>query len=229
MRKIYMTLLFAALFTFAQAQNYSVLLVVDMSNEAAVDDTICVAGNFQDSDALNMQSEWTAGVHNLEDAEGDLVYSIEIQVPAGDYQYKYINGGTWGNNEGTGIDATCGIDDGFGNFNRLMTISSDTVIAFVYDACTAASIPTNTNKVATAASFDIAPNPLTDVTRITIDNPENETLDVIITNVMGQIVRQENVVNNTVEVSRANFEAGMYFITVMNEQGAKVTKKLSVQ
>lgn len=229
MRKIYMTLLFAALCTFAQAQTYNVLLVVDMSNEAAVDDTICVAGEFQDADASNMQADWTAGVHNLEDAEGDLVYSLLIQVPAGDYQYKYINGGTWGNNEGAGIDANCGADDGFGNFNRLMTISSDTTIAYVYDACTLASIPTNTTKIETAASFDIAPNPLTDVTRITIDNPENETLNVIITNVMGQVVRQENVVNNTVEVSRTNFEAGMYFVTVMNEKGAKVTKKLSVQ
>lgn len=230
MKKLYILTLFVAFAAFANAQNYDVALRVDMSAVTTVDDTVCVAGDFQDSDAvLTGVSDWTAGAHILTDDDGNGVYYILLSLPAGTYQYKFINGGTWGDNEGAGLDATCGIDDGFGNFNRGMTISSDTSISYIYDSCTELDA-TSTENLKQVTSFKITPNPLTSYSVINIDNSKSTTHDVIVTDIAGRTVKTMNAVRGSqIGIERGNLNPGIYFVTVINEDGERGTQKLMIQ
>jgi len=234
MRKIYLVLAFAIAFaTTAMAQNYNVYFAVDVTALASVSaDGVSIAGNFQA--AAGMPADWTPANGAMEDADGNGVWQILVSLPAGTYDFKFINGNDWGDNEGqagTALDATCSIDDGAGNINRQITISSDTVVGpFIYDACTVSSLILNNTNISTAATMTVAPNPMVDRAAILLSNPENEVFNMTLTNMMGQIVRTENGINgNVVNIEKADLVAGVYFVTLQNEAGAKITEKLIIQ
>lgn len=69
---------------------------VNMANETA-DDTVSVAGTIQ-SYAGN--SDWSPGQTVLDDSDGDGIYEITIPLPEGSYAYKFVNGSSWGFEEG---------------------------------------------------------------------------------------------------------------------------------
>jgi hypothetical protein len=130
MRKIYFTLclLLAAAFP-AVAQNFNVTFQVDMQNVAVIDDTVSVAGSFQA--AAGFPADWTPGSTILTDGNSDLVYDITVQIPAGSYEYKFLNGAAWGTDEG--IPGACNV-----NGNRGVTVAGDTTISVVcFGSCTA--------------------------------------------------------------------------------------------
>ncbi len=64
----------------------------------------------------------------MDDTDGDDVWSITYNLPAGNiYQYKYLNGDNFGVEEK--VDSLCGVDNGFGGFDRIFTVpSSDTTM-----------------------------------------------------------------------------------------------------
>lgn len=91
-----------------------------------------VAGNFQA--AAGYASDWNPGITQLTDADMDGIYEITVQIPAGSYQYKYINGNAWGQDESA--PSTCAV----GGTNRGVTINGDTVLtAFCYAQCSPCS------------------------------------------------------------------------------------------
>jgi hypothetical protein len=50
------------------------------------------------------------------------------------------------------------------------------------------------------------------------------------TNIMGQVVRTpRNINTNVVEIEKADLTSGVYFVTLQNEAGARITEKLIVQ
>lgn len=234
MRKIYMvfTLIFA-LATTAIAQNYNVTFAVDASQLLSVSaDGIHIAGNFQMAGGAS--ADWAPAEGAMTDTDGNGVWQVTVSLPAGTYLYKYINGNTWGDNEGvtgTALDATCSITDASGNVNREITISADTIVGpYIYDACTISSMILNSNKVTTEATILVAPNPMTNRASILLNNPNNETFTMAITNMMGQVVRTQNNINtDIVTIERNDLAAGVYFVTLKNEEGAMITEKLIVQ
>lgn len=234
MRKIYMTLAIVAAFATASiAQNYTVVFAVDASQMASVSaNGISVAGNFQA--AAGMASDWSPADGGMEDADGNGVWQVTVSLPAGTYAFKYVNGNGWGDNEGvagTALDATCSIDDGAGNINRTVTISSDTVVGpYFYDQCVLSSTTLSVNDITTEATMLVAPNPMGERAAIFLSNPNNEVFNMTMTNIMGQVVRTQNNINtNVVEIEKADLTSGVYFITLQNEKGAKITEKLIVQ
>lgn len=234
MRKIYLVLAFAIAFaTTAMAQNHNVYFAVDVSALAAVSpDGVSIAGNFQI--AAGMSGDWAPADGGMEDADGNGVWQILVSLPAGTYDFKFINGNDWGDNEGQGataLDATCSITDTDGNINRQVTISSDTVVGpFIYDACTISALTLNNTNISTAATMIVAPNPMIDRAAILLSNPENEIFNMTMTNMMGQVVRTENGINgNVINIEKADLVAGVYFVTLQNEAGAKITEKLVIQ
>ncbi|MCB9235688.1 MAG: T9SS type A sorting domain-containing protein [Bacteroidia bacterium] len=138
MRKIYLfTALFLALGSWVSAQTFSVTLQVDMQNVGTVADTVSVAGNFQA--AAGFASDWTPGITILTDANMDLIYEGTFQLPAGSYEYKFVNGTAWGQDEG--VPGACAV-----NGNRGMTISAATTVPVVcFGSCTVC--PTNVDTV----------------------------------------------------------------------------------
>jgi hypothetical protein len=237
MRKIYLVLAFAIAFsTTAMAQNYNVYFAVDVSALAAVSaDGIHMAGNFASvSNSAASLPDWTPASGTMEDADGNGVWQILVSLPAGTYDFKFINGNDWGDNEGqtgTALDATCSITDAGNNINRTVTISGDTVVGpFIYDACTISALTLNNTNISTAATMIVAPNPMVDRAAILLSNPENEIFNMTMTNIMGQVVRTENSINgNVINIEKADLVAGVYFVTLQNEAGAKITEKLIIQ
>ena len=74
---------------------------------------------------------------------GDSLWTTEVVFPISALgsmvQFKFVNG-NWGNNEGianTSItDNGCGINDGFGNINRRISLQRGMDLIYCYDSCT---------------------------------------------------------------------------------------------
>ncbi len=214
-----------------QINEKKVVFNVDMSNESTIEDSIMIVGDFQAVDASNPTTNWTF-THQLMDDDNDLIYTTSVRIPVGMYEYAFMNDPTWDVGReglaGSNLDTSCAIVDGFGNFTRVMTITKHTRYNFIFNSCTDFTV--NTNEVPTiTASMEFAPNPMTDNTRIQIANPDNEDISLYITNITGQLVRQiPNIQSNVVELNKTDLQQGLYFVTLVNAQGAKLTKKLIV-
>ncbi len=122
MRRSVLTTLVLLASSVAFGQSYLVTLQVDLSNEVAIAPTVSVVGDFQY--AAGYGSNWTPGTTVLTDPEGDHVFALTVTLPAGTYQYKFVNGDSWGQDEQ--VPAACS----FGG-SRQMVIASDTVLPVV--------------------------------------------------------------------------------------------------
>jgi alpha-amylase len=102
------------------AQATSITLRVDMSQQTVAASGVHVAGSFQSE--AGFPSDWNPATTLMTDADGDNVYEVTVNIPAGIYQYKFINGNAW-----TGAElppVSCGVDDGGGNVNREFTLGA---------------------------------------------------------------------------------------------------------
>jgi hypothetical protein len=93
MRKIYFLLSLAFLASTAMAQ-IDVTFAVDMNAQDVSPDGVFVAGDWQSE--VNGGEDWQAGDNEMTDVGGGL-YTLTVSVPAGGYQFKYINGSSWEN------------------------------------------------------------------------------------------------------------------------------------
>jgi len=119
MKKIYALLIALLAFGYtAQAQMFSVTFQVDMQNET-VGDTVSVAGNFQAAGGVG--NDWTPGAAVLTDGNNDDIYELTVMLPAGNYEYKFLNGAAWGTDEG--VPGACAT-----NGNRGLSVSGNTTI-----------------------------------------------------------------------------------------------------
>ncbi len=94
-------------------ESYELTLLVDASQLAAISDTgIHAAGTFNGFSPAQMTDQ------------GGGIYSISVMVEEGStVLWKYINGATFGD-EVESVPGACGADDGFGGFNRVLTMPS---------------------------------------------------------------------------------------------------------
>ena len=93
MRKIYFLLSLAFLASTAMAQ-IDVTFAVDMNAQDVSPDGVFVAGDWQSE--ANGGDDWQAGDNEMTDAGGGL-YTLTVNIPAGGYEFKYINGSAWEN------------------------------------------------------------------------------------------------------------------------------------
>ena len=89
MRKLYLLLPLAMLTTLAMGQ-IDFTFEVDMNGETVSANGVHVAGNFQDE--AGAAGDWDPGTTELTDDDVDGIYSLTVNIPAGGYEYKFING-----------------------------------------------------------------------------------------------------------------------------------------
>ncbi len=110
----------------APCTNTGVTVSVDMNDEIIksafnpATDSVTIAGSFQG---------WNSGSHKMEDPDKDGVYSINLTLAAGNYEYKFVkNASTW---EG-GISGSCVNAGG----NRVMNVQPNTTLRSVcFNSC----------------------------------------------------------------------------------------------
>lgn len=112
-------LLVVLLTTFSAAAT-SLTFRVDMRGRAISPAGVHVAGNFQA--AAGFGGDWNPATTALTDADADSVFELTVQVPAGTYAYKYVNGTTWPESEI--VPGLCGYADGGGNVNRQVGVAN---------------------------------------------------------------------------------------------------------
>lgn len=184
-------LLLVIVFT-ASSQNYNVTLQVDMSAEATVAGTISVAGNFQV--VAGYPTDWTPGTTILTDANSDLVYEITLSLPAGSYEYKFLNGTQWGTDES--VPGVCQV-----NGNRGLTVTGDKVLDVVcFGECSSCPVQVDTITV----TFQVDLN----------NETANDTISVVgdfASNVIGQTL--SDWIPGTIIMTDGNND-GIYDITL---------------
>ncbi|UOQ71495.1 alpha-amylase family glycosyl hydrolase [Hymenobacter cellulosilyticus] len=116
-------LLLFLLFGSLGARAVQLTLRVDMRQQTVSASGVHVAGNFQA--AAGFAGDWNPATTLLTDADNDKVYEVTVNVPAGNYLYKFVNGNTWAGAELP--PATCGATDGSGNVNRQVLVAGSAV------------------------------------------------------------------------------------------------------
>jgi hypothetical protein len=99
----------------AMAYAVPVTFRVDLSQQTVSPNGVRIAGAFQG---------WNPGATPMT-AEGNGIYAVTLDIAAGQYQYKFVNGNAWGNDEG--VPQACGVDNGFGGFNRSLTVAGQAI------------------------------------------------------------------------------------------------------
>ena len=87
---------------------------LNMMNEIVSANGVHLAGSIQG---------WNPSSTEMFDNDGDGIYEVTLSAAAGQtYQFKFINGNDWPFAEQ--VPAECGVDDGFGGFNRSIVVAS---------------------------------------------------------------------------------------------------------
>jgi hypothetical protein len=94
---------------------YDFVVAVDMSNVGSISPAgVHIAGEFQG---------WNASGTPLT-SQGDGMWSATVEVPSGPFLCKFLNGNAWGSEEVVPFD--CGLDDGVGGYNRIVSWNPST-------------------------------------------------------------------------------------------------------
>ena len=220
------SLIFLASAAFGQ---FSVTFRVAMTADTITPNTtdgIHIAGNFQDE--AGFPGEWEPSTAQMTDDNADGIYELAVTLPAGEYEYKFVNGNAWGSDE-VNVSEECGIDGGSGSFNRVVTISSDTVLpAYFFNSCEI-SATTGIRAAALEVNFRVAPNPFSEQAVISFANPRHEQFEVAIVNLTGQVMRRYSEVSGSeLIVERGDLAQGIYLATFTNEAGQRAATRLMI-
>ncbi len=96
----------------------SVTFQVDMNGQTVSPNGVHVAGNWQDE--AGYPAEWEPGTAEMTDDDSDGIYSLTVDIPAGQYEYKFINDNNWGPGE-EGIPVIS--QKGGGTSNRVFIVT----------------------------------------------------------------------------------------------------------
>ncbi|MDD4741376.1 MAG: lamin tail domain-containing protein [Bacteroidales bacterium] len=129
----FLMLIFSGFITCAMAQ-VDVTFQVDMSEQTVSDDGVSVAGDFQNE--AGYPNNWAPGETMMTQVGATSVYALTVQLPAGTYSFKYINGITWGADES--VPPGCA----FGG-NRQVIVGDAAVVleAVCFGSCTVCNPP----------------------------------------------------------------------------------------
>ncbi len=123
--------------------NVALTFRVNMSQQTVAPNGVHVAGSWQDE--AGYPSDWDPSTAAMTDPDGDGVYELMVMVPAGTYEYKFVNGNAWGSDES--VPAACAV-----NQNRQVVLAANNVLPIV---CYAACIDCIVNPVTVNATFSV--------------------------------------------------------------------------
>jgi len=178
-------------------------------------DTIYLMGNF---------TQWNSNaIAMVPHSVGGQYITTVAQYCPGTMEYRFSNGDAMDGANHEPVPADCGVDNGVGGFNRFFarTGMADTV-KHIYGACSFINVIENALN-----DVSIYPNPMTD--KATIDLGNQDFYKVQVLDITGRMISAMDHVQGKVELNSAEMRGGMYFVNVINSQGALKTIKLIVE
>jgi uncharacterized repeat protein (TIGR02543 family) len=130
-----------------------------------------------------------------------MIYTLTIELPAGEYAYKYFLNDGWDGGEWEGgddrtfevVDEDVVLNDWFGSLND----------------------PTNVPEV-DPITLQVYPNPARDVLNIVSSELIQE---VRLINMLGQMIHTSTVESANVQLNVSGFDRGIYFIQILTDKG----------
>ncbi len=158
---------------------------VDMS-EQTVSGAVYISGETIDG--------WAGSQVELTDADGDNVYSVTLELPQGNHEYKYMIG-SWDINESLDPvqDSACTITTG-GFTNRLLVISSEEAIdlpVHCYESCDACA-PVGVAEL-DALTFSVFPSVTDGIVTVAFPSPLAQGAEIEVLDMGGRMVRNSNL------------------------------------
>jgi Secretion system C-terminal sorting domain len=155
MRKIYLSMLALAAGVMAQAQT-TVTFNVDMNAEIVSPMGVHIAGNFEDQNydgtpENDAYVNWSPDSLSLSDDDLDGVYSISMDLMPARYEFKFINGNDWPQEED--VPSTCQVEV-TGNSNRQIMVGAD---AMAFNVCFAQCAACGENAVRFSVDMSTQP------------------------------------------------------------------------
>jgi len=178
-------------------------------------DTIYLMGNF---------TQWNSNaIAMVPHSVGGQYITTVAQYCPGTMEYRFSNGDAMDGANHEPVPADCGVDNGVGGFNRFFarTGMADTV-KHIYGACSFINVIENALN-----DVSIYPNPMTDKATIALGNQDFYKVQVL--DITGRMISAMDHVQGKVELNSAEMRGGMYFVNVINSQGALKTIKLIVE
>jgi 1,4-alpha-glucan branching enzyme len=109
---------------------YDVTFQVDMS---------LYAGNFTTPEVNGTFNGWCGNCNAMSDANGDDIWEVTVNLPAGNYEYKFAHD-SWTGQENLTPGSSCTMTS-FGNTNRTLSLTANTTVATVcWGSCTACNV-----------------------------------------------------------------------------------------
>ncbi len=194
----------------------------------------------------SVQADWsptTALKMTATTPASDSIYAVTFKIPRptnDTTQFKFINGGNWG--DGTvaadnytederGLKGSTCTYTGNGDGNRALITKgiaangSLILPAFVFNSCKTVAA-TGTNDLKSASSLSIFPNPVFNNAVLSFSNIETVKHTLTLYSVTGQVVR--TYAPSTSEqfiIETSNLSKGLYFARLSNDQGEASTLK----
>lgn len=158
MKKLY-ALLIMSIFSLGAIAQVNVTFQVDMSTQTVSGDGVHCAGNWQA--AAGYPGDWDPSTSELLDPDGDMVYELTVQLPAGTYEYKFVNGNAWGSDEA--VPSACAP----GGSNRELIVAM--VDLTTPDVCFSSCSPCPTGPIPTySITFEVDMSTTCDVDSVDI-------------------------------------------------------------
>lgn len=207
-----------------------VTFIVDLSNEIPdPNGDVYVMGNFTDPN-------WQNGAIKMTPVVGQIgMYQATFNMCPGTFAFKFTNGpANVGANEETfpnAADRGCVVNNGVGGFNRTYerTNGNPVTVGFVFNTCTTAVVTGIEKNQLAASSVSLFPNPTEENATVKFNDNSNIST-VIVTDLAGRVIAEyKNVSDKNLNINTASFEAGIYFVSVMNENKETATVKLMVR
>lgn len=196
---------------------------VAMHEEAIInglEDTVSIAGNFQIPGGF--PNNWAPGESPMSDLNQDSVYELTVRLPEGFYEYKFINGTAWGQDESVPDSCSIGLNrfmEIFGDGDP-MTITDTILPAFYYDSCSVYQSGASSLAKNEQSSIKVYPNPFDNICQLVFENEKERFIEVLDLNGKSILTQRSNARNTKLDLS--NQVSGMYILNVFESDGSKV-------
>jgi hypothetical protein len=169
-------------------------------------------------------NEWSANKNPLKDDDNDKIWTAEINLPDGKFEFKYQIDGWTAQEEFKGGES-CTVTSG-GFTNRVLTVSKDSVLSVAcFNACTNCTT-TDARDISFAPLFSIFPNPATDEIQLNLKLAGSETARWMLMDALGRICQSYTLPKATqsLNIDVSGLQPGVYWAVIYQGEKRDVRK-----